>query len=154
MWNIKSINNKTWLVRNLKKSRCGWYVTTNRRYIHRIVAELFIPNPEKKAWVNHKNWIKTDNNIDNLEWTTISENVIHAYKVIKRTPSYWNRWKVNNKNWKWKKISQYTTDMDIVATYNSMHYASSVTWILRQNIYACCKWLNKSAGWFIRKYKT
>ena len=48
--------------------------------VHRMVAITFIPNPENKPEVNHKDGNKHNNDISNLEWVSKSENVIHAFK--------------------------------------------------------------------------
>lgn len=61
--------------------------TNKRHLVHRLIAEVFIPNPNNKPNVNHINGIRNDNRIDNLEWCTQSENILHAFKRGTKIPT-------------------------------------------------------------------
>ena len=49
--------------------------------VHRLVAQAFIENPLELATVNHKDGIKTNNHVDNLEWLSVRDNHLHAFNT-------------------------------------------------------------------------
>mgnify|MGYP003478362873 FL=1 len=64
----------------------GYYTVTTKKgdkiartRLHRMIAKAFIPNPDNKPCINHKDLNRTNNSIDNLEWVTYSENIKHGY---------------------------------------------------------------------------
>lgn len=76
-------------------NKTGWYLQVTFIHglkriplrPHRLVAEAFLPRVDGLNEVNHKNGIKTDNRVENLEWTNRQKNIQHSYTVLKRKKS-------------------------------------------------------------------
>lgn len=82
-------NKKTGKLLKPTKSKCGYfYVSLTRAHrkkkVHRLVITAFLGESEDRKSINHKNGIKTDNNLENLEWVTPKENSIHSARVLNK----------------------------------------------------------------------
>lgn len=135
---LKNANNGQYLF--VRLGRDGKY---KNLFVHRMVAQAFIPNVERKSDVNHKNGIKTDNRAENLEWNTRQENIIHSYK------SGLQKWTDEKK----AKIGKRVICLDSGKEYFSIEKAAEQTGIDRGNIGACCRGRRKTAGGYQWKYK-
>jgi hypothetical protein len=54
------------------------------KYVHRLVAETFIPNPNNLPYVNHKDANRKNNSVENLEWCNNQQNIKHRYEILKQ----------------------------------------------------------------------
>lgn len=84
---VFSLKSKTFMKKQIDRYGYNYVsLTINKKKIkkkiHRMVCETFLPNPEKKPQVNHKNGIKTDNRLENLEWCSQTENMRHFFKIL------------------------------------------------------------------------
>lgn len=124
---VKSLPRNTAHERILKQrlNRDGYYYVnlsingkTKTYKPHRLVAQMFIPNPNNLPQVNHKDGDKTNNNIDNLEWCDASYNQKHAVKLGLTHP--WMKG-VKGKNCMFsKKIYQYDMENNLIKEWDCM----------------------------------
>lgn len=124
---------------------------THKR-VSRLVAEAFISNPENKCDVNHINGIKTDNRVENLEWATRSENILHSFRVLRRPKPVGMSGKLG-KDCPFSKTVLQIKDGKIIAEFYGTCDANRKTGIDFRRISACCLGKNKTANGYQWKYK-
>lgn len=117
----------------------------NFKSVHRLVAEAFIPNPDRKPEVNHIDGNKDNCRIENLEWLTRSENEHHAYNTGLKYRGFGNP--------KAKTVHMYNLNGVFIRKYGSTHEASIFTGIPQSSISCCCRGVMKKAGNYIWKYE-
>ena len=116
-------------------------ISKKQLYIHRLVAETFIPNPSNYPQVNHKDENKLNNCVDNLEWCTCHYNINYGARNNKAKMS------------KSKPILQYDLNGNFIKEWFGIKNASENLLIDKSNIGECCRNKRKTAGGYIWKFK-
>ena len=130
------------------------YIQWNIYYIHRLVWFAFIPNLENKPFINHKNSIRCDNRVENLESCTCGENNLHSHRMNpNRKHSQFYKWKFWKEHIASKPILQFSREWIFIKTWEAMMDVERWLWISYAGISMCCSWRRKTAWWFIWRYK-
>lgn len=116
---------------NLHKNR-----VSSVRFVHTLVAEAFLPNPNHYPTVNHIDGNKQNNSVSNLEWASFSRNNMHALQTGLRSP-------------RGNAIAQYTKDGVLVKTYKSACEAARENGFSRGMISHCLNGRAKTASGFV-----
>ena len=96
------------------------------RYVHRLVAEAFIPNPENLPQVNHKDEDKTNNCVSNLEWITPKDNCNYGTRNERQGLGHS------------KPIQQYDLEGNFIKEWESAAEVEKVLGFNHSNISKCC----------------
>lgn len=150
---VQRIKNGYWTVNLSKKNVVKTYL------VHRLIAEAFIPNPDNLPFINHKDEVRTNNNIDNLEWCTHQYNCNYGTARERQNITRANnpndpaiRKLVGEKNS--SAVKCFTPSGEFVALFKSLTEASEKTGVHISSIIRHCKGrVGNEMNRPIRKYR-
>ena len=139
-------------VKQVLDKKVGYYLVTlvnaktkvrKNRFIHRLLAQAFIPNPLTKPHVNHIDGNKQNNQLVNLEWATCKENAQHAVSLGLTTFTHCE-----------KAVIQIDLSTGcVIGEFKSLQEAETITKVARQNISKVIRGLRTKAGNYGWQYK-
>ena len=143
---LKTINER--ILKNVLDRSTGYYcvgISKNGKgkkiAVHRLVAEAFLPNPTNLPFINHKDEIRTNNNVENLEWCTIQYNNTYGTIIEKL------------RNSKGTTILQYDLQGNFIKKWNSSMAIQRELNISQSNIIKCCNNKRNHSGGYVWKYE-
>lgn len=149
--NTGKVRSKT---KELKQALVGRYYVVSlskngkykQYYVHRLVAQQFLNNPNNYLQVNHKDENTYNNNYNNLEWCNGKYNCNYGKrnKIISK--------KNSSPRFNFKKVAQYDKEHNLIKEYKNIYEAYKETHKNMTEIKDCCEGKRKYAGTFIWKY--
>lgn len=138
-------------VQHVLDKSIGYFIVTlvneserKNQFIHRLLAQYFLPNPNNKPQINHIDGNKQNNCLSNLEWVTAKENAQHAVQTglcDARTLA------------QSVAVLQETIEGQLVSRHTSLHEAGRTTGIAWQNISKVVRGIRPRAGGFVWRYE-
>lgn len=149
--NLKYLNSNKTKLMCLKKHNKGYKQVelsknhkTKTYLVHRLVAQAFIPNPNNYPLINHKDFNKQNNNVENLEWCNQSQNMKHSCSKIRET-CFTRKVTSHTPKKLFSKIFQYDKDNNLIKDWENICEIKNTLNYHPTSIKECCEGKRKQA---------